>query len=108
MSYDICLQIDTGGAEPATVRDIGNYTANVSGMWAEALGYPLADLHGRTAADAVGDLRQAVQRMASEREKYRAMEPSNGWGSYEGARDYLTDLLDGCVAHPKTSIYVSR
>lgn len=108
MSYDLYLQIDTGSTEPATIRDIGNYTANVSGMWAEALGYPLADLHGRTAADAITDLRLAVARMAGEPDKFRAMEPPNGWGNYKGARDYLTDLLEGCVAHPKTTIYVSR
>lgn len=108
MSYDLYLQIDTGGEDPATVRDIGNYTSNVSGIWAEALGYPLADLHGRTAAEAIDDLRQAVQRMASDPEKYRAMQPPNGWGNYEGARDYLSDLLEGCLAHPKSTIYVSR
>ncbi len=60
------------------------------------------------AADATPDLRRAAGRMASDPEKYRAMNPPNGWGDYEGARDYLTDLLEGCLAHPKTTIYVSR
>lgn len=108
MSYDLYLQIDTGAKEPTDVLYIGNYTFNVSGMWREALGYSLADLHGRNAADATPDLRQACQRMASDPEKYRAMNPPNGWGDYEGARDYLVEILDGCLAHPKTTIEVSR
>jgi hypothetical protein len=108
MSYDLYLQIDTGGEHPATVYDVGNYTSNVSGMWAEALGYPLADLHGRTAADAIPDLRAAIRRMGDDPGMYRAMEPANGWGNAEGARGYLARLLDGCEANPKSAIYVSR
>jgi hypothetical protein len=77
-------------------------------MWREALGYSLADLHGRTAGDVIADLRRAVGHMAGNPEIYRAMNPPNGWGTYEGARDYLVQLLDGCIEHPKTTIYVSR
>lgn len=112
MSYDVHLHIDvdTGAAEPVNmvVHDVGNYTANVSPMWTKALGYRLADLHGRTAGDVMPDVRRAAWHMANNPEIYRAMEPDNGWGSHEGARDYLAQLLEGCLAHPKASIYVSH
>ena len=108
MSYDLYLRIDTGGEEPATVHSVGNYTSNVSGMWSQALGYPLADLDGRLADAAIPDLRRAAWNMANNPDVYRAMEPGNGWGSYEGARDYLVSLLGACLEHPKTIIGVSR
>jgi hypothetical protein len=107
MSHDVYLEIDTGGSEPVTVFS-SNYTSNVSGMWAEALGFPLADLHGRTASDAIPDLRRAASHMANNPETYKAMNPPNGWGNYEGARDYLAEILGACLDNPKTTIAVSR
>ncbi|WP_329114521.1 hypothetical protein [Streptomyces sp. NBC_01353] len=112
MSYDISLhlQIDTGGPELVDycADDIGNYTANVSGMWQEALGRRLADYHGMTAADAQADLVRAVRDMTTDAAKYEAMNPPNGWGDYEGALDYLTRLRNACLAHPKARIRISH
>jgi hypothetical protein len=108
VSYDLYLRIDTGGEEPATVCSVGNCTSNVVGMWAEALGYPLADLDGRLADDAIPDLRRAAWNMANNPDTYRAIEPPNGWGNYDGARDYLVSILAGCLEHPKATIGVSR
>lgn len=108
MSYDIYLDIDTGGTEPTTVHTVGNYTTNVAPMWRTALGHPLYELHGRNAADAVPVLDTAIAAMQANPDGYRAMNPSNGWGDYDGALDYLQRLRAGCAAHPKTSIYVSH
>lgn len=107
MSHDVYLQIDTGGKEPVTVFS-SNYTSNVSGMWAEALGYPLSELDRRRAEDAIPELRRAAWQMANNPEKYQAMNPPNGCGNYEGARDYLVEILNACLNHPKTTISVSR
>lgn len=112
MSYDICLEmaVDTGNPEPHRIypADIGNYTGNVSGMWDDALGYRLADLHGKTAGDHQADLQLAVDDMAFRAGHYQAMNPANGWGSYEGALAYLTKLRDACMDHPKATIRVSH
>ncbi|MFJ4418247.1 hypothetical protein [Streptomyces sp. NPDC088925] len=112
MSYDIHLEIDvrTGGPEPyrAYPADIGNYTSNVSGMWTEALGYPLADLDGHTARAHIAALQLAVDDMEFRRAHYQAMSPSNGWGSYDGALRYLRKLAEACAAHPNATIRVSH
>lgn len=112
MSYDIALylKVDTGGSEPVDycAADIGNYTANVSGMWTDALGYRLADLKGRTAGDCTDDLRRAVADMQNRPDHYRAMNPPNGWGDYEGALAYLRQLHDACCAHPKATVHISH
>ncbi|MGA4964473.1 hypothetical protein [Streptomyces pseudogriseolus] len=111
MSYDIALylQVDTGGPEPIDycAADIGNYTSNVSGMWTEALGHRLADLHGRTAGDSVTSLRNAIADMETRPDHYQAMNPPNGWGDYEGALEYLRQLHTACCAHPKADIHIS-
>lgn len=112
MSYDVSLhmKIDTGGPELVNycAADIGNYTSNVSRMWNEALGLPLADLDGETAGDHATRLRLAVDDMTFRVGHYQAMNPANGWGSYDGALDYLTRLRDACIAHPKAVIYISH
>lgn len=110
MSYDIWLDIDTGGPEPATVCEVGNYTSNVSDMWARALGYRLGDLHDRQCAECIDDLKRAVDHILdpANRADYEAMNPSNGWGSHEGAADYLVQLLNACRCHPKATVKISR
>lgn len=112
MSYDISLhvQIDTGGPEPIDycVDDIGNYTSNVAAMWNDALGHRLADLHGRKASDCSDALKQAVTDMRQRPGHYRAMNPSNGWGDYDGALEYLSELHLACLAHPNAEIRISH
>lgn len=109
MSYDISLEIDTGGPEPATICDIGNYTSNVSAMWRRAIGMSLSQLHGMTCKDAETILGPAVAHISdpANAAEYMAMNPKNGWGDHHGAKCYLNDLLDGCRRHPKATISIS-
>lgn len=110
MSYDISLylNVDSGGAEPIemTVADIGNYTSNVAFIWSDALGHSLGDLKEKNAGDSLPALAAAVDKLLADPEAYRAMEPSNGWGDYDGAVAYLAALRDACAAHPKASIHI--
>lgn len=108
MSYDVWLTIDTGGPNPALVAEIGNCTSNVSPMWADALGRSLGQYDGAIAAYALPDLRAAVACMEDDPAHYRAMDPVNGWGDYEGALDYLRRLVVACAANPKATIRISR
>jgi hypothetical protein len=111
VSYDISLymQVDAGGPEPITVypADIGNCTSNVAPMWADALGHRLADLAEKNAGESLAVLQRAVAVLEADPAKYEAMNPSNGWGDYEGAVSYLRQLRDACAAYPKATIHVS-
>jgi hypothetical protein len=108
MSYDVYLQIDTGAGEPVTAVEIGNYTSNVFPMWVEALnGVSLREFSGAPCTEAAGPLADGVKRMEADPEKYREMNPPNGWGDYEGALKYLRTLAEACAEHPKCTIYVS-
>ncbi|MGW5711622.1 hypothetical protein ACWF8U_20480 [Streptomyces olivaceus] len=112
MSYDVSLwtTVDTGDPDALTVcvADVGNYTSNVSRMWTDALGHPLGELHDRTAGDCIEALKDAVTALEAEPARFTELEPANGWGTYEGALDYLRCLRDACRVHPKAVIYVSH
>jgi hypothetical protein len=108
MSYDIWLEIDTGEAEPYVVDEPGNCTSNVSPMWKDALGRSLGDYHGAPCSEACGPLARGVERMEAEPDRYRKMNPENGWGDYEGALDFLRRLLRACRAHPNATIQIWR
>jgi hypothetical protein len=84
-----------------------NVTYNLGGMFRQALGRGLDEFDGAPAVEAAGILRQGVRDMEDRPDFYKAMNPPNGWGSYEGARQFLRDLGDACADHPDLWIRVS-
>lgn len=107
MSYDIYLEVDTGGAEPATVGDSWNYTSNLAPMWRLA-GADLSEFHGRAAGDVAPILRTAIEAMRADPGKFRAMDSPNGWGTYDTLVPCLDRLLSIFEAHPSAIVAVSR
>lgn len=107
MSYDIHLEIDTGGPEPAVVGRDFNMTSNVGPMWRKA-GADLADFEGKKAGTVVSVLDAAVAQMKAQPDEYRALNPSNGWGTYEGCLEFLEELRDTCAANPNATVRVCR
>ncbi len=88
-----------------------NYTSNVSPMWTEAMvGNNLGDLieAAETNADLIPMLRLGIANMEDHPDRFRAMNPRNGWGDYEGALAYLRWMLAMCEAVPGGNVEVSR
>jgi hypothetical protein len=89
-----------------------NYTYNVSPMFYEALkGTPIEKdgvrgLNGKAAEWCVDLLDLAIQRMEYAPDIYKAMNPENGWGSYDGALELLRDLRRWCVDNPAAKMGV--
>ncbi|HEY9367540.1 hypothetical protein [Streptomyces sp.] len=107
MSYWTYLEIDTG-TQAVDVVEIGNYTANVGVMWCDALGGKLLrEFDGAPCSEAAGPLAEGVKRMEANPDHFRAMNPPNGWGDYEGALRYLRDIAEACVEHPRCRIRIS-
>lgn len=107
MSYDIWLTIDTGGPEPATLDVDWNYTSNCRSMW-RAAGADLAQFDGKTAGECAPILDAAIEELANHPAKYKAMDPENGWGSYDTLLPALGELADAFKCHPKATVVVSR
>ena len=107
MSYDVHLEIDTGGPDPAEVCDVGNYTSNCSCMWDHAMGEPhLRDLDGAVAGEHAERIIAAARRMEDDPATYAAMNPPNGWGDSVTAQAYLLKIGKACRAHPKAVLRV--
>ena len=110
MSLDIGLRmnLDTGGKEPYEVRLYSsNYTGNVWPMWEmSGCGDALYESDGKLASEIIPDLEHALPHMKANPDDYRALNPSNGWGNYEGAMDFVAQLLTACKEHPKASVWV--
>lgn len=106
LSYDVWLEVDTGGPEPAGLTD-WNFTSNVAPMW-RAAGADLAEFDGRTAGDCLPVLVAAIAEMEALPGKFRAMDSPNGWGTYDHLLPRLRVLADQFRAHPKATVRVSR
>jgi hypothetical protein len=111
VSYDIWLEADLGGPEPAKVGNLHwNYTSNVAPMWREAMPASdgLAGLDGMTCSDAAGHLEAGIARMEADPDAYRAMNPANGWGDFDSQLERLRGLLAECRAYPQAKVAIWR
>lgn len=106
MSYDVDLEIDTGGPEPAWVWS-RNHTSNTSRMWATA-GCDLAEFDGKPASELAPVLGSAISVMEADPDRFRQMEPANRWGTYETTMEFLVAIYNACGEHPLTTVRVSR
>ena len=106
MSYDIRLEIDTGGAGPACLTETLSPTYNLGPMFSLALGCGLRELSGKTAAECLPILRAGVAFMEDKPSECKALNPANGWGSYEGALQTLRTMVSQCSQHPKATLVI--
>lgn len=106
MSYDVHLRIDTGGAEPVAITEYHCPTYNLAPMFKYALGFGLRELDGRLAGVVIHELRRAIAAMQNDPRTFKGLNPPNGWGSYEGALEFLQNFLKDCLEHPKATVHI--
>jgi hypothetical protein len=107
MSLDVYLT----AVRPCSVYD-ANITHNLNTM-ADAAGLYEFLWHPEKvgivyAKDLIDPLKQGLERLVSEPEKYRAFNPENGWGSYDGLVKFVRRYLDACCENPDAEVRVSR
>ncbi len=126
MSYDVDIRIDSGGEHLVEVEEVGNMTSNVGDVYRAAMpwreGMPgkywgwgeprdqlsgLPGISGMICQDALPVLKEGISHIEENEESMRKLGPSNGWGSYEGALDFLRKIYDAARRHPKGIIAVS-
>lgn len=79
MSWDIGIELNGVRFEDAS----WNYTHNCNDMMREA-GYDwIYHLDGERVADTLPKFQAMVENLEANPEKYRAMNPENGWGDYD-------------------------
>lgn len=107
MSLDVYLT----AIRPTTVYD-RNITHNLGAMAKEAgvyehLWHP--DEIGVTKAQQlIAPLTAALTLLRVDPDRFRALNPENGWGSYDGLVSFVSEYLTACVENPDADIRVSR
>lgn len=61
-----------------------------------------------TAKQLISPLTAGLLALQSDPNKFRELNPSNGWGSYEGLVRFVSRYLDACKEYPEAEISVSR
>jgi hypothetical protein len=110
MSWDVDLikELEDGLDEINVLHEVGNYTYNVSKMYSKAMGgFTINHLHGKKAIEAVKILQSGIIEMSKNPNEYKKLNPENGWGSYEGAKRFLKDIMNACLDYPESIVYVS-
>jgi hypothetical protein len=103
MSLDLYLECH----HCKTTLEDWNYTYNVSPMWFEAMKSLNPDHEGKmieieelTGAKAVLVVEKGLKALKADPEKYRALDPENGWGSYDEFVEHIPKLIEACEKHP--------
>jgi hypothetical protein len=99
-------EFETNEVYEANITHNLNRMADAAGIY-EHLWTP--DKIGITKAiQLIDPLREGLHKLKSDRAKYEAFNPSNGWGSYEGLVSFVQNYLDACYQWPDADIEVSR
>ena len=60
------------------------------------------------AGDLIGPLSDGLAMLERDPEKFKAMNPKNGWGDYDGLVSFVRSYLEACKATPHAEVSVSR
>jgi hypothetical protein len=89
-----------------------NITHNLGRMADEAgVYYALwrpAEIGAKTAKDISPLLADGLNNLKANPDRFKKLNPQNGWGSYEGLVECVEQYLEACQAHPEAEIYASR
>ena len=110
LDFSLTVTVDTGGRHPQTLYLYErNYTHNVTPMWQKAGCYDaLYNSSGQLAESIIPALDRAVHLMKRDPIGYRKLNPSNGWGDYDTALEFLRRTRIICHCHPLAMITISK
>lgn len=103
MSLDLDLIAETCICCGHTPEPISfNITYNLGCMWREIYPYheKMIPIEGMTAQESLEMLQRAYDELKLNPEKFEAMNPANGWGSYEDFLYFIDDLIDTAKEFP--------
>ena len=115
MSLDVYLYSDVG-VHPEHTEQVRWYEANITHNLTEmaekaGIYYVLwrpEEINAVHAADILPVLRQGLAELAMYPDKYKAFNPKNGWGTYEGLINFTKNYIEACEKYPLALIEVWR
>ena len=99
------------GPNPHAITSMGDkitskLLAKEAGIY-EALWRP-EEVDCEKAEDIIDVLEEGVRRLKNRPDYYKTLNPSNGWGSYEGLVEFVEDYVYACKENPSSTILISR
>lgn len=56
----------------------------------------------------VDPIAAGLAELVSDPDRYKKLNPENGWGSYDGLVEFAQDYLMACIKYPEADVRVSR
>jgi len=108
MSWWVSLVTKVDGHEIEVGDSSMNYTHNCNPMIRDAglTQWPY-EVDGWKASYLGALLREAIENLEAEPAVYQAMNPPNGWGSYDTLLPVLRKVRDECLKYPSTTVRMS-
>lgn len=53
-------------------------------------------------------LKTGLELLRSDPDRFKAFNPDNGWGDYDGLVAFVENYLQACIEHPDAEISISR
>jgi hypothetical protein len=60
------------------------------------------------ARDLIGPLQTGLDLLKSDPARFKAFNPANGWGDYDGLVDFVSSYLRACRGYPDANVSASR
>jgi len=61
----------------------------------------------KKASDLIGPIIQGLSELESYPDKYKKLNPENGWGDYDGLVEFAREYLKACQEHPNADVWAS-
>lgn len=101
MSWGVDIEVDHDDGYKTVVEVVEGHTYNLTPMWRRAGVFETSsDLQGRNAGTLAPVLSAALIDALRHRGDYEALNPSNGWGDYDGFVKILTRFTQLAWEHP--------
>lgn len=89
-----------------------NITHNLNRMATEAEIYEAlwrpSEINVQTARDLIDPLTKGLFVLRADPDRFKALNPANGWGSYDNLVKFVVEYLKACIEHPDASVNVCR
>lgn len=105
MSLDISLRATITIFELNITHNLGDM-ADAAGIYMHL--WRPDEIGITTAGQLCAPLRAGLDELRANPDKYRAYNPANGWGTYEGFVESVARYLAACERNPDATIEVSR
>ena len=110
MSLGIYLDLDPCphcGRGPDRVWE-SSPTYNLGPMW-RAAGVPFDEgIEGKRGRELLDDLRVSLATLRADPARFKAMNPPNGWGDYDGLCDVVQRMIEAIEKYPEAVVSTWR